>query len=347
MKKILLVVAMLMAAGCDGTQSHCGPGWKEVAHTYEGVGGSICEPAGDGGTTDAGPCNTALTCNNVQVNACADKANCGACGKVCDLTNGFCIQGQCVCQAGWSLCDKTCVEPGKPCPTACSDQGGFHFCSNIVGGQPNVCVSINDDQYCGAGCMNCLSNGQKCMNGGCQTIATCTNGVKDGSETDVDCGGSCPTKCGVSKGCSQNSDCIGNICVSGVCQPFRCPGSDIKPGAGTTKYGWWSGPIQGQAAPVTSIATDSKAFVVPTPRLDVCSVVGYNDQGAPVRPLMCRGSLVNGQLQAWESDGFIMQTGVPGCNIDANAQGTVVIYFLDTSNNRTGVSKTCTNGLCN
>lgn len=41
----------------------------------------------------------------------------------------------------------------------------------------------------------------------------CQNGVKDGSETDVDCGGSfCPTKCQDSQSCISDSDCASNVC---------------------------------------------------------------------------------------------------------------------------------------
>src|SRR5690242_2058603 len=36
---------------------------------------------------------------------------------------------------------------------------------------------------------------------------TCTDGVKNGDETDVDCGGSCSNKCAVGKGCGTATDC--------------------------------------------------------------------------------------------------------------------------------------------
>jgi len=41
----------------------------------------------------------------------------------------------------------------------------------------------------------------------------CQNGVKDGSETDVDCGGSfCTTKCEDGQSCIQDNDCASNVC---------------------------------------------------------------------------------------------------------------------------------------
>jgi hypothetical protein len=41
--------------------------------------------------------------------------------------------------------------------------------------------------------------------------------IKDGNETDVDCGGSCTTKCADGKHCSQGTDCVNGSCAGGVC----------------------------------------------------------------------------------------------------------------------------------
>lgn len=43
--------------------------------------------------------------------------------------------------------------------------------------------------------------------------STCSNGKKDGTEADVDCGGDCPTKCDDSKWCIRNSDCKSGKCL--------------------------------------------------------------------------------------------------------------------------------------
>lgn len=44
-------------------------------------------------------------------------------------------------------------------------------------------------------------------------LPTCTNGVKDGSESDKDCGGLCP-KCGPQKSCAKDGDCFNGKCNS-------------------------------------------------------------------------------------------------------------------------------------
>src|SRR5690349_18345888 len=41
--------------------------------------------------------------------------------------------------------------------------------------------------------------------------ASCSDGVKNQDETDVDCGGSCAT-CASGKSCGSNSDCTGGTC---------------------------------------------------------------------------------------------------------------------------------------
>lgn len=50
------------------------------------------------------------------------------------------------------------------------------------------------------------------------TPDTCSNGTKDATETDADCGGtsSC-ARCAVGKACTVNSDCQNNQCTSGTC----------------------------------------------------------------------------------------------------------------------------------
>jgi len=41
----------------------------------------------------------------------------------------------------------------------------------------------------------------------------CQDGVKNGDETDIDCGGSCPTKCVAGQSCVQDSDCSSGNCT--------------------------------------------------------------------------------------------------------------------------------------
>ena len=65
-----------------------------------------------------------------------------------------------------------------------------------------------DSKYCGAGnlcwALSCVPS-------------HCASGQKDGDETDVDCGGSCAARCGVSQHCQQNADCVTGFCTGGLC----------------------------------------------------------------------------------------------------------------------------------
>lgn len=49
--------------------------------------------------------------------------------------------------------------------------------------------------------------------------ATCGDGIKNGGETDVDCGTSCARPCAVSNGCATGADCIEKVCANEICQP--------------------------------------------------------------------------------------------------------------------------------
>ena len=88
----------------------------------------------------------------------------------------------------------------------------------------------------GADCPRLRATGKKCANSGtnCQTRSapttlcqapTCTDGVKNGDETDIDCGGgsymgfpACPP-CNPGQKCNVPSDCVGGDCQT-TCQ---CP----------------------------------------------------------------------------------------------------------------------------
>ncbi len=48
-------------------------------------------------------------------------------------------------------------------------------------------------------------------------VATCTDGVKNQDETDVDCGGTICHQCALGKSCLKDGDCSTDRCVNGVC----------------------------------------------------------------------------------------------------------------------------------
>ena len=98
-------------------------------------------------------------------------------------------------------CDDKCAV--EPCST-CSD--------DAVGGR----------SVCGPAC-NALV-GQFCYQGSC---VSCTDGIQNGGETDVDCGGGCGP-CIISKRCSSIDDCDSGFCAGGVCCNETCDGVCIR-----------------------------------------------------------------------------------------------------------------------
>ncbi|MGE0788166.1 MAG: DUF4215 domain-containing protein [Sandaracinaceae bacterium] len=98
------------------------------------------------------------------------------------------------------------------------------------------CVPVDDGNECttdecvGGSPVNTPRDGADCAGGGiCNAsgtcvIPTCTDGVQNGDETDVDCGGGCAptTTCDDGEGCSVAGDCTSGSCMAMTCQAARC-----------------------------------------------------------------------------------------------------------------------------
>jgi alpha-tubulin suppressor-like RCC1 family protein len=150
-----------------------------------------------------GACNLGFAdCNGLAADGCetllTTNTSCGACGVACALPNAqsSCASGTCTlvsCTAGHYDCDG---NPQNGCEaTPCSN--GSH------------CAS-------GAGCVSGV-----CQAGFCAPPA-CTDGIKNGAETAVDCGGGACPPCGTSQPCAVGSDCGSGVCQAGVCQAAAC-----------------------------------------------------------------------------------------------------------------------------
>ncbi len=70
--------------------------------------------------------------------------------------------------------------------------------------------------------------------------ASCVNGIKDGSETDIDCGGGTCPACAPGQMCGNSADCQSLVCSGGTCQSPSCADAvkngtetDIDCGGGT------------------------------------------------------------------------------------------------------------------
>lgn len=137
----------------------------------------------DGGTVCGAP-NGTLAGKCVACNAATD----------CPPTGTACITV--TCQSG------QCLTANASMGATCSDNGG-KVC-NAAG----MCLGCNSTNDC--------TSPQVCIGQKCQA-PTCNDSLKDGDESDTDCGGSC-TPCTAGLKCTKNSDCESVICAAG----FTC-----------------------------------------------------------------------------------------------------------------------------
>jgi hypothetical protein len=98
--------------------------------------------------------------------------------------------------------------------TACSDGTKDGFETDVDCGGP-ACASCALGKHCLRTVRDCVGGGA-CVNGAC-TVATCSDGILDGSESAVDCGGSTCAPCGLNQTCAANSDCQSSYCFVGQC----------------------------------------------------------------------------------------------------------------------------------
>ena len=198
----------------------CSDNVRNGAETATDCGGGTCATCdtGAGCSNGARDCQSGVCTSNIcQAPICSDSVRNGAetdidcgggtcttcgTGKTCssaarDCTSGVCTAG--ICQAA------TCGDGVNNGSETDVDCGG-----SCVSGSTGKCGS---GKYCWVA-NDCVSS--VCSVEVCQA-ATCGDGVKNGNETDIDCGGSCST-CANGKVCAGNSDCLSSNCVSAVCK---------------------------------------------------------------------------------------------------------------------------------
>jgi hypothetical protein len=197
-------------------------------------------PAGTGGTSGSGGGSTS-TAGGGGARTCLQAADCPG-GSDCVIPT--CEGGQCGTRFA-AAGTPTSVQVARDCQrSVCDGQGSAHLvpddgdvpaagpctagaCDAGVPSHPPAAAgtpcSVGGGTLCdGAGhCVQCVTSadcasGLTCMAGAC---AGCTDGKKDGSETDVDCGGPVCSPCGIGKACGVASDCGSGSCVQGKCAP--------------------------------------------------------------------------------------------------------------------------------
>jgi hypothetical protein len=213
------------------------------AHPFS-TKGTACSTA----TITGGKCDGAGTCAQcVSDSDCSGGTECSAAtcsAGTCTLTplpNGTVLATQTTGDCVERQCDGagnvTSVAAGTDVPADDGNQCTDETCSGTTPSHPNsasgtACTSGGSVCDGSGACVECLA-GTSCASGVCSpshtcAAASCTDTVKNGSETDVDCGGGTCGTCALGKTCSVGSDCASTNCVGGVCAVNHLVISELK-----------------------------------------------------------------------------------------------------------------------
>jgi hypothetical protein len=157
----------------------------------------------------------APTCSDGVANGAESDVDCGGSCKPCkaglrcvaaaDCAMGICLAGTCqaaTCSDGVLNGDETGIDCGGSCPSKCA--------SGITCRTGADCIT----QSCDKLRLLCVD-------------ASCLDQVKNGSETDTDCGGLVCAPCAASQGCTVGADCSSAVCdtAGGRCVAASCTDS--------------------------------------------------------------------------------------------------------------------------
>lgn len=172
------------------------------------------------------------------LNACDSDDNSNSCNtsKDCGNTELYkCNILQHVCEARFP---EHCINNQKDSGEADVD------CGSICGNEKLCALNKSCTSNADCASKNCVGN--KCVAATCTEDAncsaipgavcdvpngvciSCTDGVKNGDETDIDCGGNCSTKCAGGKACKKGGDCENGICEAGTCSSVKVDAADPK-----------------------------------------------------------------------------------------------------------------------
>jgi hypothetical protein len=137
---------------------------------------------------------TAIDCGGGECAGCAEGAAC--------VLHSDCATGGC------DLLSATCAI------NHCSDHVQDSSESDVDCGGSTLCPACAVGQGCVTN-FDCVSLACDALTGLCDTDQ-CVDGHIDGSETDIDCGGStCAARCGVGHKCTDSTDCTpGHACAT-------------------------------------------------------------------------------------------------------------------------------------
>ena len=211
-----------------------------MAHVCQSGGVATCTDAIQDGTETDVDCGGA-TCPVCSVGKkCKIDADCTS--NACDAVSLICVAAQCAdhlkdgtetdVDCGGGTCPSCAV--GKQCKVSADCTSNDCVANVCQSGTAGTCTDgaqdgTETDVDCGGGTCAPCPVGKKCQisadcaSNACDAntltcVATqCSDHLKDGNETDVDCGGGTCPPCAVGQQCKVNSDCTSGDCVANVC----------------------------------------------------------------------------------------------------------------------------------
>lgn len=214
----------------------CADRVKNADETGVDCGGKTCAARcpQDSGCNATSDCASGLYCNldtrRCQTSSCKDGIKNGGetavdCGGPCpacpvgapSLTGEGCASGQ---SNGRFCVASKCQNLQKDLDEGGIDCGGTSTCGKCPLGWN--CTQRSDCQSIGTQVVIC-NDARRCEIY-VPTPQSCTDGQKSPTETDVDCGGTCTTKCIDGKSCTVPTDCASSNCSGGVCAAAQPPG---------------------------------------------------------------------------------------------------------------------------
>ena len=233
--------------GCDdgagnGAGAACTPACQP-ATCGDGYVQARVEGCDDGNLVDGDECSATCTlpgCGDGVVDngeACddGDDDNSDACLEGCVLAH--CGDGY--VRDGAEQCDDANADNSDGCLVGCTvAQCGDGYVQDGVEGCDDGNADNSDGCLVGCAIATCgdgyVHSGQELCDDGnavdgdacssdCMSPATCGDGVRNGGETDIDCGGPDCGGCGDALACGHGGDCASTFCDAGACvSPRHC-----------------------------------------------------------------------------------------------------------------------------
>lgn len=191
-----------------------------------GVGGDMST-----GTGGAKPCATAGECPGADTECKTRTCKAGICG-LDFAADGKALAAQPTKDCLQAVCDGAGATKSIPDANDKPDDANDCTDDTCVAGVPTFTAkatgascAMGGGKKCTATstCVECVVNGDCVMSGVCDPMtntcspASCGDAVKNGTETDLNCGGAACPPCTTGKMCAAGADCVGGACAAGLC----------------------------------------------------------------------------------------------------------------------------------